>query len=118
MLPADRTTLPNQPATGSPNDTRASVLNWRSTARCSQTYPRLFDPFEANESPRHRAQRLQRARQVCEQCPVATRCLIEALKHRDVGVRGGLLLTRRSDTTARVTAYQISDTKTDPQVAA
>ena len=120
MLPTYRTTLPGQRATASLLDTRAPEPSWRSDARCANTDPRLFDPLESHEPVDHRNQRLHRAREVCARCPVATRCLIEALKHRDVGVRGGLLLSRPGGTTARITARRIADPapETPPRVAA
>ena len=120
MLPAHRTTLPGQPATASQYDTRTPIQNWRTAARCVGIDPRLFDPLDADDPARQHGDRLRRARGVCDQCPVATRCLVDALKHRDVGVRGGLLLSRPGDTTARIIAHRIADTnsQTQPEAAA
>lgn len=51
----------------------------------------MFDPPGLEVGARRR---VEGALQVCAACPVASRCLFEAIGSRDSGVRGGQLLRR------------------------
>jgi hypothetical protein len=82
-------------------------LSWRALAACQGSDPGLFDPPDASLRSNHARGRLGRAAAVCASCPVATRCLVEALKDHDVGVRGGVLLVRRNPSSVQLTCRTI-----------
>lgn len=82
---------------------------WRSAASCSTADPRLFDiPASAGTS----SIRLRRAVALCSTCPVATRCLVEAIKAGDVGLRGGVLLVRPNESSARLAHRRLTEIET------
>ena len=79
---------------------------WRGAASCSTADPGLFDvPATANSS----STRLRRAVALCGACPVATRCLVEAIKAGDVGLRGGVLLLRPNESSARLGHRRVTE---------
>jgi hypothetical protein len=104
MLPAHSTTLPRQrsarPATDTPPSAsldlsrEGTALRWRARATCVGHDPRLFDPPAALEGAGAARRRLRAGAEVCRGCPVADACLVDAIEHGDIGLRGGLLLTR------------------------
>ncbi len=61
--------------------------SWRSDALCRDTDPELFFPVGATGSA---LVQIDRAKQVCEECPVQTACLDYALEtNQDSGIWGG-----------------------------
>lgn len=71
-----------------PDTTSGSAHDWRGAAACRSEDPELFFPRGATGE--HLVQ-AERAKRVCERCPVRLRCLEDALAHRaQDGVWGGL----------------------------
>ena len=63
---------------------------WRDQAACSLANAHLFDAVDAERY--HVRERIADAVAICGGCPVAQRCLLDAIANRDSGVRGGKLL--------------------------
>jgi WhiB family redox-sensing transcriptional regulator len=62
----------------------SEVTDWRSRAACQHTDPELFFP-DCTAGPV-----IDRAKQICDACPVRARCLDWALSHgAAVGIWGG-----------------------------
>lgn len=60
---------------------------WRSEAICRDTDPELFFPVGTTG---HALTQIDRAKQVCGECPVSTQCLEFALEtNQDSGIWGG-----------------------------
>ncbi len=69
-------TDPQQPA--------SEVTDWRARAACRHADPELFFP-EYTAGPK-----IERAKQICDGCPVRARCLDWALSHgASFGIWGG-----------------------------
>lgn len=79
---------------------------WRDAASCRTADPRLFDIVPATAS----ITRVRRAAALCGACPVATRCLVEAIKAGDVGLRGGVLLLRPNESSAKLAHRRLTET--------
>jgi WhiB family transcriptional regulator, redox-sensing transcriptional regulator len=69
--------------------------NWRTRAACREVDPDLFFPVGADDSPVTRFQ-VERARAVCDSCPVRADCLRFALGSRQDGIWGGTTEGERS----------------------
>lgn len=81
------------------------TATWQNEAACAAENPRLFDLPGPRTS---HVTRLHRAAAICGTCPVATRCLVEAIKAGDVGLRGGVLLVRPNQSSARLSHRRIA----------
>lgn len=82
------------------------AATWRSAAACTVEEPSMFDGLAA--APASLTQ-LRRAVGICATCPVATRCLVEAIKAGDVGLRGGVLLIRPNQSVDRLAPRRIAE---------
>lgn len=82
------------------------TATWQNEAACTVEDPALFDLPKPGTS---NVTRLHRAAAICGTCPVATRCLVEAIKAGDVGLRGGVLLMHPNQSSARLTHRRIAD---------
>lgn len=85
------------------------TATWQNEAACTVEDPTLFDLPGARTS---NLTRLHRAAAICGTCPVATRCLVEAIKAGDVGLRGGVLLLRPNESSARLAHRRLTETDT------
>jgi DNA-binding CsgD family transcriptional regulator len=74
-------------------NTRDGSGNWQRYAACSGADPDLFFP-----EPDAAAEEVERAKQICGQCPVRQACLDAALRSTDsIGICGGLTVEERED---------------------
>jgi WhiB family redox-sensing transcriptional regulator len=71
-----------------PTQTKEITMDWRDKAACLTVDPELFFPV-GNTGPA--LDQIEKAKQVCGQCPVMDNCLQYALEsNQDSGVWGGL----------------------------
>jgi WhiB family redox-sensing transcriptional regulator len=71
-----------------PTPTKEITMDWRDKAACLTVDPELFFPV-GNTGPA--LDQIEKAKQVCGQCPVMDNCLQYALEsNQDSGVWGGL----------------------------
>ena len=69
------------------------MTDWRDQALCRDEDPELFFPIGVAGSS---LQQIERAKAVCQQCPVSRQCLTLALDSgQDVGIWGGLTAEER-----------------------
>ncbi|UNB56375.1 WhiB family transcriptional regulator [Mycolicibacterium sp. YH-1] len=69
---------------------------WRVNARCRDEDPSIFFHPDG-ERGKARLHRRQRAKQICEQCPVRVECREHSLTHHEAyGVWGGLTEEERN----------------------
>lgn len=67
-----------------------SEFSWQDIASCSRIHdPDLF--FETYESDPEIAKTVD---ELCLSCPVADKCLLDGLNHKEYGVWGGFYLTK------------------------
>ena len=67
---------------------------WREQAACRTADAALFDDQLdlSGELAIHRWQRHEKAKTICDRCPVADHCLEDAIANRDTGIRAGILV--------------------------
>jgi hypothetical protein len=99
----DPTVMPGRPrpAVGAQREYEAT---WRGVAACTDRDPHLFD-LPSRRDPA----RVRQAAALCSTCLVTTRCLVEAIKAGDVGLRGGVLLVRPNQSSARLEQRRLPD---------
>jgi WhiB family transcriptional regulator, redox-sensing transcriptional regulator len=78
--------------------------SWRNNAICRDTDPDLFFPVGTTG---HALVQIDRAREVCDQCPVKTECLEFALEtNQDSGIWGGTSEEERRTIRRQIVARQ------------
>jgi WhiB family redox-sensing transcriptional regulator len=72
-----------------------AVYAWLESANCTSTDPEIFFSEESNT--------VKSARKICEECPVKTECLNDAIEKDDqFGIRGGLTARERKNLRRRL----------------
>lgn len=73
-------------------------LAWRVDAACRGPHADVFFPPSHFERKDEKAEREERAKRICSQCPVRTECLDHAVAQREQhGIWGGLNEVERRD---------------------
>ena len=82
----------------------AADYTWRDDAICRDTDPDLFFPIGTTGQA---LLQIDRAKQVCDECPVKTKCLEFALEtNQDSGIWGGTSEEERRDIRRRIAAHR------------
>jgi WhiB family redox-sensing transcriptional regulator len=82
---------------------------WWNLAACRNAEPELFFPISATSAS---SATVERAKRVCESCPVQSQCLRFALRHRqEQGIWGGLTEDERRSLNRRMAASERAATR-------